>query len=166
MEIEKEIWVPYIRHPEMTLSNLGNVRNAHGNPRKLNTSLPYLTFGVKNRGVPQKNRYVHLAVLESFTGFKENGAVCNHKNGNKRDNRLVNLEWTTQKRNMQHAFETGLICRAGNKNSRHKIKEHEVIELRQIHRMYGLNCTEAAKQFGVRYNTIHAIINEITWKHV
>jgi hypothetical protein len=47
------------------------------------------------------NKYVHRLVAETFLGAS-NGREINHKNGNKTDNRVVNLEWVTRSQNNQH----------------------------------------------------------------
>lgn len=44
----------------------------------------------------------------AFIPNPENKPVINHINGMKNDNRLENLEWTTQQENTQHAVKTGL----------------------------------------------------------
>ena len=47
---------------------------------------------------------IHLAVARSFLGDKTKlGFVVNHKDGNKLNNHLSNLEWITQKDNMIHS---------------------------------------------------------------
>jgi hypothetical protein len=51
---------------------------------------------------------VHRLVLEAFIGPCPPGHEVNHKNGNKADNRLVNLEYLTPPANSQHAVDTGL----------------------------------------------------------
>ena len=50
---------------------------------------------------------VHRLVARAFFGNKE-GFDVNHKDGNKQNNTISNLEWCTHKENMQHAFRTGL----------------------------------------------------------
>lgn len=45
---------------------------------------------------------------ETFIPNPGNKPQINHKNGNKRDYSLDNLEWVTGSENMQHAMDTGL----------------------------------------------------------
>ena len=44
---------------------------------------------------------IHRLVLSAFAGLHKN-LVCNHINEDKRDNRVENLEWVTQKENCNH----------------------------------------------------------------
>lgn len=48
----------------------------------------------------------HRAVLSAHTGASD--LQCNHKDGDKSNNALSNLEWVTQSANMLHAEELGL----------------------------------------------------------
>ena len=47
---------------------------------------------------------VHTAVLSSFEPKPFETAQINHKDGNKTNNRLENLEWCTAAENTHHAF--------------------------------------------------------------
>lgn len=49
---------------------------------------------------------VHRVVAETFFGLA-NGMTVNHKNGDKRDNRVENLEYVTASENTSHSFRTG-----------------------------------------------------------
>jgi hypothetical protein len=56
-----------------------------------------------------KNHYVHRIIATAFIPNPNNKATVNHKNGNKSDNHVENLEWATQSENSKHGFDTGLI---------------------------------------------------------
>lgn len=59
--------------------------------------------GIKNKVL------VHRIVYETFNGSIEKGLVIDHLNGNKQDNRLINLEKCTHQENTKRAFISGFM---------------------------------------------------------
>jgi NUMOD4 motif/HNH endonuclease len=55
-----------------------------------------------------KTHYIHRIVAESFIDNKDGLPHVNHKDGNKENNSLSNLEWSTVQENIIHAFKNGL----------------------------------------------------------
>jgi len=87
----------------------GNIWNKNGGIRNQNVSNGYKTVSLKNKHNKQTPFQVHRLIALTFIVNDQNKPNVNHKNGIKTDNRAENLEWNTQKENIQHALITGLI---------------------------------------------------------
>jgi len=92
------------------VSDLGHVRNAVGlvlKPNRMTHNYTcvhlYKGGGKSSRSVYTIHRLVASAFLENPRALRE----VNHKNFDRSDNRVVNLEWVSHKENMRHATQNG-----------------------------------------------------------
>ena len=141
------------------ITKKGEVINKHNN-HKLK---PQLNGKGYLRVVIGKKRYfVHRLVAEKYIPNPDNKLQVNHKNGNKLDNCIENLEWVTNQENRNHAIEKGLhLC--GSKCSYAKLNENDVVYI-LTHK--NLNNLQLSKMFNVSKNTIQDIKVGRTWKQL
>jgi hypothetical protein len=84
----------------------GKERHMAGNMRGGKTK-GYDTVTLMQNNV-QFGRMVHRLVAEHFLDQVVGKNEVNHKDGNKLNNNVDNLEWTSRKENMRHSVKTGL----------------------------------------------------------
>lgn len=165
--MKREIWKVIPGYHLYEVSNLGSVRRRAGyyckQTRKLNLRIhpqDYREVILTQDGV-SRTKLVHRLVLLSFIG--ESPLQCNHKNGIKSDNRLVNLEYVTPSENSQHAYSTGLSRNAAGEDSHlSKLTAQEVLQIRSA---VGTQA-QIAKQFGISQTQVGRIKRFERWKHV
>lgn len=108
---------------------------------------------------------VHQLVSRMFIPNPENKETINHKNGNKHDNRVDNLEWNTKSENNINAYAIGLKNNKGSANGRSLLTEQQVLEIRKICKTKEDDAI-VAKIYGVKEINISNIRLRYTWKHI
>ncbi len=154
------------------VSNLGRVAtHVAGRFRSVNRIMNpglkgngYLKVSLGGRSA-HKNHYIHRLVLQAFCPDSNGKPDVNHKDGNKLNNRLENLEWVSRSENMQHAMRIGLWSSVGTNNPQAILTPSNVKAIRQ-YLSEGKRYAELAKLFGVCRGVIGNINNGKSWRHV
>lgn len=109
---------------------------------------------------------VHRLIAEVFIPNPENKPCINHKNGIKYDNRMSNIEWCTYKENNNHAIKNGLNNQKGELHNGSILTKDDVIRIRSIYGKGGNTLRSLAKDYGVNFTTIQAVVSKRSWGHI
>lgn len=102
MNYIKEIWTPVADHPEYEVSNIGNVRNSK-TYKILSREITYRGYARVN--ISGKHQYVHRLVADAFYEGRNGDLDVRHRDGNKLNNFIGNLERCTRGDNVRRYFE-------------------------------------------------------------
>ena len=161
--------LPFIdvaNHEGYLINTDGEVLNSNTG-KKLKHSMSgtgYLTVYVDG-----KNELLHRLVAETFLHNPDNLPCVNHKDGNKLNNSIDNLEWCTYSENNLHAYKTGLKSYAhgnGDASANHKLSSKDVAYIRSVYKkgdhLYG--ATALAKKYKVSIGCITKVVHRATWR--
>lgn len=130
---------------------------------------PYLAVHLSKDGEASVI-HVHCLVTRAFHAKPEGEwVVAHHKQeGNKLDNRAENLEWRTQKRNVESSISLGCFClpRPGESHPAALLTNAQVSEMRMRYSAGGASQIKIAEMFGVTQQTVSKIVRRDRWTHV
>ncbi len=142
--VTKELWKEALYWEGLyEVSNMGRVRNIQRWVKSKGPGRKFLPVVIRK---PQLNRYgypvvclngkeklvlksIHRMVVEAFTGHIPDGMQINHKDGNKQNNHLDNLEICTSSQNQLHRRRV-LGQHLGEEHPKSKLKESDVHRIR------------------------------------
>lgn len=139
--LDNELWKTITKFPDYEISSNGRIKYPIRKGKK-----PYLkrityggksgdgynTFSLRNNKILY-NTVIHRLVAKEFLSNPNNYKIVNHKDGNKQNNKLSNLEWCSRSYNTKHAYDNNLIsgkrCILQLDENNNIIKEWETIKL-------------------------------------
>ncbi len=170
----KKEWQKIKGFQDYEISNYGEIKSFNDyhkkEPRLLNPSnidYGYTLVSLTNNHGKRKTCLVHRLVAIAF--IKNNNEYkiqVNHKDGNKHNNVVTNLEWCTARENSQHACDTGLNpSNPGEYNGMSKIDNKEAIQVIQKI-LDGKTNEEIAKEYNIHSRYVSLIRHKKRWRSV
>lgn len=133
-------------------------------PIKIYSTIQGYYFCQLYRNKQSFNKTIHRLVANAFLPYESGKPWINHKDGNKKNNHVSNLERCTRMQNVQHAMKNGLIA-TGERVGTSKLTTCSVLEIKKL-LTNGVSHSEIANKFNVCKSTITLINTGETWKHV
>jgi hypothetical protein len=157
--LKDEIWKAHPNWEGYEISDLGGVRSWHKTgPIRGRLHQPRLLRGTRDRdgyrrvilgGKNGKIRGVHQLVMETFGPTPFEGAIVAHNNGDKQDNRFINLRWASP---LENAADRALHGTLGL-----TLTTEDCEEIKRLYAM-GFQQREIARVFRVTQSHINGII--------
>lgn len=124
----------------------------------------YYTVALMKESEP-RSHYIHRLVAEHFIPNPQNLPEVNHKDGNKLNNQIENLEWVTDSQNKKHShmylnrkWDSEKASR--NAHSR-RLTPAQVLEIIEIGT--DMSTTDLGKLYNVKRQSITCILNGKNW---
>lgn len=166
---DTEEWMSWEANPLYEVSNQGRIKRKQYTASNGNTYRERILCGSKyadgyilvNILMPDGTRKQipkHRIVAEVFIPNPEGKPEVNHKDGNKMNNDVSNLEWCTSSENGKHAYEEYLQPH-GISTYKGKLTKEQRDEIIERYNTTDISKRQLAKEYGVSHTTICSITN-------
>jgi len=117
----------------------------------------YSTIHLRKNG-ESKHPSIHRLVAKAFLINKENKPTVNHVDGNKNNNNISNLEWSTSAEQMQHAVVNNLVNKQGSAKFTKVYKQ----EIYNYYHNHDISIFALSRLFSVSERTAGRIVKGVT----
>ena len=142
----------------------GRVRKAGGG--EIGQWLNDAGYMIVRLSSPRAMCRVHRLVAEAFISNPLGKPFINHIDSNRANNCVSNLEWCTQKENLEHADDAGRLDRgygAGRRSPNARLDDATVASIRETYRGGGASYSVLAERYNVSKRAIGRLINGDTY---
>lgn len=166
-----EVWKDVVGFEEyFMVSNTGKVWSKRTNKELKQCVNPRGYMGIATTiGGRSGTRYcfrVHRLVAEAFIPNPEGKSYVNHKNLDKKDNNLSNLEWVTASENVVHYYSSVESSGGSRKYAARHLSSDEASFIRQVYvprdPVYGARAL--SRRFGIPHSSILSILSFKTYR--
>lgn len=168
--MSKERWRRIPKHPEYAVSSWGRIVSFKFGKKRIKKGCPtmkgYVGIHVITKGV-RKWFSVHRLVAIAFLPNPNNLPEVNHKDGNKANNCVDNLEWVTHLDNAKHASNMGLLITVfGEQHHNAKLNGAKVAAIRRRYATGQYTQKQLGDTYGVDGTIISDVVRRKIWKHI
>ena len=126
----------------------------------------YHRYRIIDNNGKKKSMYAHRLIALTFLPNQDNKKFVNHKDHDKSNNALENLEWVTHLENIRHDWAMGTRSKLkGVEVGGAKMDDRLILKIRQMYRD-GARQIELGEFFGISQPTISQIVLRKTWRHI
>lgn len=123
-----------------------------------------------NLEINRKNycKRIHRIVAETFIPNPENKPFVNHKDRNRANSNISNLEWCTASENVKHSVSNGgrinyTRNNYGESNGNSKLSWKQVLAIRELYSSRKFSQNNLAEIFNLTQGVINKIVNNKIW---
>jgi len=164
---EEMRWRKVVDFPRYLISDCGKVWDTE-KLRFLKEQIEsqgYRMYGLYKGKSNRKLEKTHRIIAKAFIPNPLNKEQVNHKDGNKSNNDICNLEWATRSENCKHAYDTGLnVSPKGENRFNTVLKDNEIVQIKDSIN-YGLFQREVALLYGVSQGHVSNLLNKKRRNH-
>jgi hypothetical protein len=117
----------------------------------------------------KRMRYIHRLVAQTYIPNPHSLPEVNHKDGNKKNNHVSNLEWVTRKQNAKHAKKLGVYGvhnpARGERHPDARLRDQDVLEMRAI-RKFGFTIKVIAHAYSHSWSATREVLTYQSWTHL
>lgn len=168
MDNNRELWKTIEHNPYLQISSKGRIKRlAHGQLKqdKIQSDFwkdkdGYCKVNIKltKDATRYSQVFVHRLVAKAFLPNPDNKTLVNHKDSNRTNNCIENLEWVTPRENVLHSFTHGQrkICKKVPTNT--ILTDYQISQIDNLRQYYTVN--QISKLFNIKYQSLKNIIHK------